>query len=200
LSILNPSANEAVISVTLTTAEETLTPDKLLEVSVPRRSTLTLKMNDFVTKKDFSTISATVNSINGVGVVAERTVWYSTDEMSGVTSDMGLRKPHQRWMLGPPTLSPTTDSIVLMNPGAGPTRASISLLQPDGEAIEPEELTDLELAAGARRRIPIREFTAGGAIVALVSAESPVVAERFSYSADDSDVAAVMGVPLRPLP
>jgi hypothetical protein len=200
LSILNPSSNEAVISVTLTTAEETLQPDKLLEVSVPRRSTLTLKISDFVTKKDFSTMSATVNSVNRVGVVAERTVWYSTDELSGVTSDTGLREPKQRWMLGPPTLTPTTDSIILMNPGARATRASISLLRPDGEPIEPAEITDLELGPGARRRIPVGEFTGGRPMVALVSAESPLLAERFSYSAGDSDAAAVMGMPLRQLP
>jgi hypothetical protein len=36
--------------------------------------------------------------------------------------------------------------------------------------------------------------------VALISADGPILAERFSYSAEDSDVAAVMGVPLRRLP
>ena len=200
LSILNPTADEAVISVTLTTSEETLTPGKLLEISVPRRSTLALRLSDFVTKKDFSSISATVNSVNGVGVVAERTVWYSTDEVSGVTSDTGLRQPQRRWMLGPPTMSPTTDSIILMNPGATSTRVSLSLLSPDGEPIEPEEFTDLELDAGGRRRISVADLTTGRAMVALVSADSPVLAERFSYSAQDSDAAAVMGMPLRPLP
>jgi len=200
LSILNPTSKEAVISVTLTTAEETLQPEELLEVSVPRRSTLSLKINDFVTKKDFATISATVNSINRVGVIAERTVWYSTDEVSGVTSDTGLREPYRQWMLGPPTLTPTTDSIILVNPGAQATTASISLLRPDGEAIEPAELTDLELGPGARRRIPVGEFTGGRPMVALASAELPVLAERFSYSAEDSDAAAVMGTPIRQLP
>lgn len=200
LSILNPSSNEAVISVTVTTPDETLTPEKLLEVSVPRRSTLTLKMNDFVTKKDFSTISATINSVNGVGVVAERTVWYSSDELSGVTSDTGLRTPQNRWMLGPPTLSPATDSIVLFNPGAGASQVDVSLLHPDGAAIEPEELMGLELGPGARRRIPVGGFTDGRPMVAVVSADAPVVAERFSYSAEDSDAAAVMGMPLRQLP
>ena len=200
LSVLNPTPEEAVISVTVTTSEETLQPEKLFEVSVPRRSTLTLKINDFITKKDFATISATVNSVNGVGVVVERTVWYSTDEVAGVTSDLGLREPHNRWMLGPATLAPTTDSIVLMNPGASSTNVSISLLRPDGDAIEPEELADLDVGAGSRRRIPVAEFTNGRPMVAIVSAESPVVVERFSYSADDSDAAAVMGMPLRPLP
>jgi hypothetical protein len=200
LSVLNPTSDEAVVSITLTTPEETLQPEKLLELAVPRRSTLALKLNDFVTKKDFSSISATVNSVNGVGVVAERTVWYSTDELSGVTSDTGLRKPLQRWMLGPATLSPSTDSIVLMNPGAGSISVSVSLLRPDGDTIEPEELADLEVGAGSRRRVPVGSFTDGRPMVALISADGPILAERFSYSAEDSDVAAVMGVPLRRLP
>ena len=198
LSVLNPTSNEAVIHVTLTTSEETLQPEKLLEVAVPRRSTLTLKLDDFVTKKDFSSISTTVESVNGVGIVAERTVWYSTDELSGVTSDTGLRRPVERWMLGPASLTPTTDSITVMNPTASATTVSMSLLRPDGDAIEPDELQDLEVGAGSRRRLPVGSYTNGRPMVAIVTADGPVLAERFSYSEADSDVAAVMGLPLGP--
>jgi Family of unknown function (DUF5719) len=197
LSIVNPNPMEAVVSVTIATAEETLQPQKLLELSVPRRSTLSLKLSDYVARKEFVSISATVNSVNGVGVVAERTVWYSTGALSGVTTDTGLRQPTTKWMLGPATVSPTTDAVAVMNPSPRPARVSISLLRPDADPLVPDELQNLRITAGSRAKLAIGSFTRDRPMIAIVSSDEPVLAERFSYSAADADVGAVMGLPFR---
>jgi hypothetical protein len=200
LSILNPNPNEAVVSVTIATKEQTLQPQKLLELSIPRRSTLALRLGDYIARKDAVSVSATVNSVNGVGVVAERTVWYSGDQVSGVTSDTGLRAPVRNWMLGPATMTPTTDAIALMNASARPARVSISLLRPDGDAIAPKELQSVRIDGGSRVKLSVADYTNGRPMVAIVTSDEPVLAERYSFSASDADVGAVMGLPFRRSP
>jgi hypothetical protein len=201
IALLNPSGREAEVSIRLSGMEKTIPARRLMEIPVPRRSLVSVSLEEELqAPKDLTGVSATVTSINGVGIVAERTVWYSTNEITGVASETGVRRPSTAWALPPAAIQPTTDSVTLMNPGAEPVTASIVFLRRDDEPITPADLDGIRLRAGSRIKIPVGEFTDGRSVPAIVTASGPIVVERFSYSSAVDDVASVMGIPIRQLP
>ncbi|MDQ4026708.1 MAG: hypothetical protein M3214_01465, partial [Actinomycetota bacterium] len=201
ISVLNPSDQEASVSVSLATSESTVQPRRLLELAVPRRSAISLPLEEFVQPpKELISISATVTSLNEVDVVAERTVWYSTHDISGVASETGAREASDRWLLPPAAIEPSTDAVAIMNPSSRRAEIDVSFLRAEEEPLVPQELQGLVLRPGSRVKLPVGDFTAGRPMIARVAASEPVVTERFSYSDGDSDVASVMGLPVTQLP
>ena len=168
----------------------------LTEISVPPRSTVAVTLDESMISESGAGTSAIVQSVNGVPVVAERTVFYATEEVDGVASEIGAPSATERWLLGLATSRPETDSVVLLNPGAGDVTVTLELLRVDGRTLKPRTLRDLAVARGARLRVPISDQTDGEAMGVIVTATGPVVAERFSYSSGAGDVASLMGIPL----
>jgi hypothetical protein len=201
ISVLNPSDQEASVSITLATSQSTIQPRRLLEIAVPRRSAISLPLEEFVQPpKEFTSISATVTSLNEVEVVAERTVWYSTDDISGVASESGAQEASDQWLLPPAAIEPSTDAVAIMNPSSTRAEIDISFLRTEEEPLAPEELQGLVLRPGSRVKLPVGAYTGARPMIARVAASEPVVTERFSYSDGDSDVASVMGLPIRQSP
>ncbi|MGH2730014.1 MAG: DUF5719 family protein, partial [Actinomycetota bacterium] len=77
LALLNPTEDEAAVEISLVTNKEILQPPKLLELAVPPGSSRSIALDDFVQgpQKELGAVGAVVRSTNGVGIVAERTVW-----------------------------------------------------------------------------------------------------------------------------
>lgn len=195
ISIVNPSDEEALVTVTLITGEQTVQPPGLSEITVPARSSTRLSLEKSAGRKkdDGVGVSAIVQSTNGVEVVAGRTVYYSARDLEGVGSETGATTASAAWLLGPATAKPTTDSVVVMNPRPENASVSISLLQVNGPPLTPKELQDVTVPGGLRLKIPVGQFSAGRPLTALLRASSPVLAERFSFSEATGDVATVMG-------
>ncbi|HYP24898.1 MAG TPA: DUF5719 family protein, partial [Actinomycetota bacterium] len=196
LSVLNPGTDEAIVNVTLVNDARAVPAAGSTEVQVPPRSSMEIVLDEAALAGERGGAGAIVNSANGVPIVVERTVFYTTQEVDGTASEIGSPSPSLRWLLGPATSRPDTDSVVLLSASADRARVSLTLLRPDGRAVEPERLQDLPLAAGTRLRIPLSEITAGEAYTVVVDSTAPVVAERFSYSGGAGDVASLMGTPL----
>jgi hypothetical protein len=196
LSIMNPGAQEAMVDVSLVTASRSQPATGLTELAVPAQSTIAVVLDPSMLPGESGGVGAVVRSVNGVPVAVERTVFYATQEMDGVASEVGARVTARRWLLGPATTRPETDSAVLLNPGAEPVEVSLVLFGADGEALRPRTLRKLPIAPGSRLRVPLGEVTRGDPYAVVVTAGGPVVAERFSYSRGAGDVASVMGVPL----
>jgi hypothetical protein len=201
ISVLNPSGREAEVTITLSGANETLQARKLMEIAIPRRSSLSIPLEDRVKRpEELTGVSATVTTLNGVDVVAERTVWYETGDISGVASEIGARRPAVRWVLPPASVHPSTDAVTIMNPGAEPVSVALEFLRTNDTPIAPGDLQQIQIRAGARLKLAVGEYTDGRSVPALLTASHPVVAERFSYSSRASDVGSLIGVPLRRLP
>ena len=201
IALLNPSGREAEVTITLTSAAETLQARNLMEISVPRRSSVSIPLEDRIKPpEELTGVSATVTSANGVDVVAERTVWYDTGELTGVASEIGARQPATRWVLPPASVHPSTDAVTIMNPGTEAATIAVEFPRTNDDPIAPEDLQHIQLRPGARVKLAVGEFTDGRSVPAVLTASQPVVAERFSYSSVDSDVASLIGVPIRQLP
>jgi hypothetical protein len=192
ISILNPTDEEAIVNVSLSTTKETIQPPKLVELVVPPRTLTALPLHEYVTgaQSDVGGASVSVRATSGA-VVAERIVFYDGGGLAGVAGEIGATDPGTDWMIGPPAALPETDSVVVMNPGAESATFSIVIVRGKGEPLTPPRLTDLRLKAGTRLKIPVGEFTRGRTAIAIVRSDVPIVAERVGSAG--GDVAAVMG-------
>ena len=196
IGILNPGGREAIVSVTLTTSEETIQPRKLLEYPVPRHAAVEIPLEDFVKEPDtFIGASVTVKSVNGVSIAAERTTYYSTDVFSGGTAEAGAPSAHERWVLPPAAGSPDDDSVALMNPSSRPITVDLTVLGLDGPRA-PEAIQGIKIGPGSRRKLQVQNYNGGRALPLLAVGTGRFVAERYAYSPSDEDVAVVLGVPL----
>jgi ABC-type cobalamin/Fe3+-siderophores transport system ATPase subunit len=105
-----------------------------------------------------------------------------------------------RWVMGPPVADASLDSVSIMNPGRERATVTVTLLRERRDALVPEELAHVSVAAGAVVRLPFVSFTEGAPLTALVVSDRPVVAERFAHSERSRDVSTLMGMPLTTTP
>lgn len=199
VSLLNPGKREATVTVSLVTSAGVVQPAKLVDVVVGPESVKTLVPGDFLKgeQRDPGPASIVVRSTNGVGIVAERTLFYSGDEVRGVSTDIGAPAPGLHWALAPASTRPTGDVVTLLNAGTDKASVSITLVRADGEPLHPSKLQDVALGAGSRIKLPVGHYTKGRPMMALVDATGPIVADRFAYSSADADVATLMGERVR---
>lgn len=195
IGIINPNDEEATVTVSLSAGGKLVQPPELVEIALPPGSARGLSLNDVLkgAQKELGGVSAIVQSTNGVGVVAERSVRYS-GRFSGSTSETGAPRPAEEWLLPVASLRPEGDSVVVMNPGSAVASIGLSLIYEDKGLVEPASLLDRELPPGGRLRIGISQWTAGETVMVRVSSSQPVVAERVSYSA--TDASSVIGFAL----
>lgn len=199
LAIANPNpAEEAVVTVTLSTGEQVMQPEELVGITLPPLSARVIPLEFSVPKnqRDLGGLSAIVQSTNDIGIVAERTIRYSVGSAQGSTSEIGVSQTSETWLAPTATLSPSTDVLVLMNPGGDDAVIDVTLLRRNGRPLSPGDLSGRRLASGGRLEINLARWTASEAVAALVTASAPVVVERVSYSAIPDDVGSVMGIPL----
>jgi hypothetical protein len=195
IAVLNPSEEEAVVTVQLVTDDETLQPPKLVDLVIPARSSRSISLARSVTGRQVveGGVGAIVRSTNGTDIVVEGTVSYDTRLLEGVASEMGVQEPEADWLLGPAAVASETDGAVLLNPGGEPASVSIELWFRDGEPRRPAALQDLEVRAGTRMRVHLQKWTGSQPVVAVVASDVPIVAGRTASTS--SDVATVMGLP-----
>jgi len=199
ISVLNPSERELTVTVSLAAKDRAAQPAGLMDVSVPPRSArrLTLAGGTIAgsAKKPVG-VSATVASTNGVEFIAERELSYGGDLGEGVTAELGTATPARSWLVTPPAAESERDSIAILNPTARDGRVDV-LLRSEKAFRAPEPLQGLKIGAGLRLEVPLSRWTSSGPpVVALVSSNVAVVAERSARSRRAPDWADVLGFPL----
>lgn len=198
ISLMNPGEEEARVTITLTAGSEIVQPPELVEIELLSGTSTARDLSSVLrgNQQDLGGVSVVVQSTNGVGIVAERTMRYTGEGLSGSAAEVGLPRPSASWLLPPATLNPATDTVVLMNPGASPATVSLELLYGVRAARRPAQIQDRDLPPGGRLKIGIGQWTALETTFVRLTSSEPVVAERFSYSATLNDVGSVMGFPL----
>ena len=199
IAVLNPTPQEAVVTITLATDERVRQPPRLVELAIPPHSSRRVSLaDDAAGPKEPIEVGAWVTAVNGVPVVAERTVASSRADLEGITAEVGVAGGARRWALGPAVARPTEDSVELLNPGHGDASVTLTLVTNDEEPLAPSALAGIEVPAGLRISVDIARWTAAETFGVVVAADRSVIAERWSYGRRSSDAAAVMGVPIRP--
>lgn len=123
---------------------------------------------------------ATFYSLNGLGFVAERAMYFDHGRWNGGTATLGAAKLSGTWHFAEGYTSPDFESWVLVaNPEGAAVAATVSLHAVDGR------VTDVPLSLGPRSRGAVRVNDVAGFASAefavIVTASGPVVAERASY-------------------
>lgn len=195
ITLLNPTDEEAVATISLATSEGSIQPPRLVEVPVPPQTLMPLALAQKVSGRDreLGGASAVVTTTAGV-VVAERSVFYDTADLNGVSAEIGATQTETRWVLGPAVAEPVTDAVVFVNPGAQPVTVEVVLYRREGDPVRPGALRSLEVPPSGRIKVPIGTWTRGKPLIAYVAADGPIVAERVASTS--TDVAALLGIPL----
>jgi hypothetical protein len=199
ISLMNPGDDEALVTISLHAAGgEIVQPEDLVQIEVLPGTTRTVVLNDALTQSERKVggVSAVVQSTNGVGIVAERSIRYNTDAIHGSAAEVGAPRPSEGWFLPAATLNPSTDTVVVMNPGSEPATIDLELLFDHGSALQPGPIQGRQLEPGGRLKIGIGEWTNLETALVRVTSTAPVVAERFSFSEVPNDVGSVLGFPL----
>ena len=93
ISVLNPTRDEALVTVSLVTDREAIQPPELVEMAIPAQSSIEVNLADAVGNNDLGGTSVVVRSVNEVPIVVERSIFYSEGEFSGFTTEIGAATP-----------------------------------------------------------------------------------------------------------
>jgi hypothetical protein len=192
--VFNPTTEEAQVSIELALESGAAEPFDLT-IAPRARVTIVADQEERVPKDVGHT--ATVVSLNGVPVVAERTVVAVPPAArgTGVADSLGIPLTAHEWVLAAGGTSPTVDEwVVAYNPGPDEATVNVQVLA-SGTLLDLEGLSDVKVKPGRRlyARIPIQRED----LPLLVQSSSPVVVERGISLVGSPGLALSSGIPLR---
>lgn len=202
LVLYNPSDDEAELDVTLQlddpARDGTIEP---FEVSVAPRGTSVLDLDGEDRVPEELAHAVEVQSVNGVGVVAERLVVGDEPYVGrGVALTPGATATAERWVFA---IGRATDRIderlILQNPDRRPVAVRISALAGGRVPIVSDEASTepFTVPAGGRLAVRLSRLVDRDALSLLIEADAPVVAERLLHRHERGTSHAI-GVPLTP--
>jgi len=193
--IYNPTSHEADVTVEMTIEKGSAEP---FDLTIPPGERITLNANDEERIPRDVGHAATVRSLNGVPVVAERTILATAPSArTGGADTLGARQTARRWVLAAGEASDSLDEwVVLINPGAKATTVSMRGLAA-GQLLALESLQSISVPAGRRVAIRLTDHTKRDDLSVLVSATRPIVVERGMYRVGSIGLAVSAGIPLR---
>jgi hypothetical protein len=201
ITVMNPNEEESSVSVALSTDEGPVQSSRLIEIAVAPQSSRQLVIPNRLEarRRNVGGISAVVSVDNEVPVVAESTTTFDDDEMSGRITEVGSADVSDRWLVAPPSLEPTTDSLVLQNPTTEETTVNVVIYDGGEEGAggtSPENLQGITVPPGLRVSISLEDIRgSGGSWLEVVADNGEVVAERIAFNESRSDASSVMGQP-----
>jgi len=191
--LYNPSTREARVDIDLTLDVGTIDP---IGVSVPAESSLVVVANEEASIPKGVGHSATVTSVDDIGIVAERSI-DMTGTRNGRTSEVGAVTSARSWVLAAGVATEGVEEwVVVQNPSERVAQVSVTLLD-NGERRPLDRLGGLQLAPGARRGYRINDAVTRSSGALLVASTEPVVVERALYRVGRPGISAALGVPLR---
>jgi hypothetical protein len=192
--VFNPSDDEAQVALELALESGAAEP---FDLTIPPRGRVTVVANDEERVPRGVGHAATVVSLNGVPVVAERSVTATPPATrTGVADTLGATMLATRWVLAAGAATSTVDQVVaVFNPGPGAATFTIQALA-SGQLFTVETLQDIPIPPGRRVTVRLTDHLSRDDAF-LVSASSPVVVERGVYFVGSPGLALSAGVPLR---
>jgi hypothetical protein len=192
--VYNPTNDEAQVSIELALESGAAEP---FDLTIAPRARVTVVADEEERVPKEVGHAATVVSLNGVPVVAERTVVAVPPAVrgSGVADSLGIPLSAHEWVLAAGGTSPTMDEwVVAYNPGPDEATVNVQVLASD-TLLDLEGLSDVKVKPGRRLavRIPIQRED----LPLLVQSSAPVVVERGMYPVGSPGLALSSGVPLR---
>lgn len=194
--LYNPTNEEAQVSIELALETGAAEP---FDLTVAPRGRLTVVAAEEERIPKGVGHATTVTSLNGVPIVAERSVVAAPPSArgTGAADSLGARRTAKRWVLAAGAATPTVDEwIVVHNPGPADATVKVQALA-GGQLLVPESLPAFAVPAGRRVAVRATEHFSREDLALLVEATSPVVVERGVYLVGSAGIALSSGIPLR---
>ncbi len=166
-------------------------------VSIPAGSAVTVRLNDEQRVPLGVSHATTVESLNGVPVVAERQVVSGAPApRRGVSFTVGSPLAARRWVLGAgAATAAVAEWVVLVNPSAE-TIATVSFTAlAAGQGLAVDGLAGLEVPPGGRVAVEMGRHLNRDALSLLLVASRPIVVERGLFAADGNGFTQSIGIP-----
>ncbi|MBW3614750.1 MAG: hypothetical protein KY439_05495 [Actinobacteria bacterium] len=193
--LFNPTATEALVSIELALEEGAAEP---FDLTIPPRERLTVVANDEERVPRGVGHAAIVRSLNGVPVVAERSVAAAAPAgRSGTADTLGSPRTGRSWLLAAGGATDALDEwVIVLNPGTVAATVSIQGLAA-GQLLPVEGLQELAVAPGRRVAVRLTNHVKREDLALLVRSTAPVVVERGLYRVGAPGLALSSGIPLR---
>ncbi|MBW3557107.1 MAG: hypothetical protein KY454_09270 [Actinobacteria bacterium] len=193
--LFNPTGTEALVSIELALEEGAAEP---FDLTIAPRERLTVVANDEERVPRGVGHAAIVRSLNGVPVVAERSVAAAAPAPRVGTADtLGSPRTGRSWLLAAGGATDTLDEwVIVLNPGTVAATVSIQGLAA-GQLLPVEGLQEVAVPAGRRVAVRLTDHVKREDLALLVRATAPVVVERGLYRVGSPGLALSSGVPLR---
>lgn len=175
IALLNPSGSNAAVKMTYMFTDGTSLA-RTFTLSGARRRTTVDAARDVGAGKSFA---LHVETTNGVGIVAERSLSFTYSGWSGNSITMGAKSPGAAWYFAAGSTGASNDEyIVVQNPGAASASVTVKYMLESGAGITKTH----SLGAGKRLSLKVNSYVGNGKNVGVqVTSTQPVVAERAEY-------------------
>jgi hypothetical protein len=193
IQVYNPTARESRIEIEVLLDQGEADP---VELTIPPRNRVTFVANDEPRIPKNLGHAAVVRAVNGVDVVAERTIEaLPPSGLTGLSVTLGATRPARRWALaaGEPDLV-VDEYLVVLNPGNAAVDVAVTAL-PDGDRVVAPGLRRVRVAGRGRAVIRLAEFVDRLVPSLDVQATAGVVVERDLYRTNAPGRAMAMGIP-----
>ncbi|MDQ6927440.1 MAG: DUF5719 family protein [Actinomycetota bacterium] len=192
--LYNPSRQEAAAELRLSLEQGQAEP---IVVAVPAESRVTVTANDEARIPKDVSHSVTAKSVNGVGIVVERTIdAVPASHRTGLAIMPGALVAVNRSAFAAGESDDQTDEwIVLQNPGARSASASITVLA-NGTRISDPTLQHLDVAAGQRRAVHLTDTIKLPTTPLIIDSSEPIVVERDLFRTKGLGTSMTTGIPL----
>ena len=193
--VFNPSDREAEVSLEIVASEGGLLEP--VDLAIPAKSQLMIDASTIDRVGAGVAHSSTIVSLNGVPVVAERSLdARAPAARRGWTSSLGSPLARARWVLPLGEASGNTDEwVVVHNPSPEAVTVSVTALA-GGQLLAVEGLQDLDIAPGERIAVRLGDHIRRSPLPLLVEATGDVVVERDLYRVGATGISTLIGIPL----
>jgi hypothetical protein len=175
--LANPTATPATVRLTFLKGDGS---PQTVDTTVAPTSRRTVYVNQLPGLENNGELSVVVDSLNGVPIVAERSMyWLGTDRRGGHNAT-GIAAPATTWYLAEGATGFFTTYVLLSNPGASAVTATLSFQREDGPIVNHVQA----VPANSRRTVAVNDVPGMGpnlAFATTITATGPILVERAMY-------------------
>jgi hypothetical protein len=192
--LYNPTTREATAELHLALEQGQAEP---IVIAVPAESRVTVAANDEARIPKDVPHAATVRSVNGVGIVVERTIDAGpTSHRSGLAIMPGAVVAVTKAAFAAGESDDQVDEwLVFQNPGPRPARVSVTVLA-DGTPTSDASLQRIEVPGGQRVAVHLTAAIKRPATPLVVDSTEPIVVERDLFRTKSLGTSMTTGIPL----
>jgi len=174
--IQNPNSTSANCRVTFMRPDGSTVEENVIVVPTSR---FTIHVNQLVLNESVST---TVESTNGIGIVVERAMYWDTGgvEWAGGHCSAGVSSDATTWYLAEGSTNGFEEYVLIQNPNNIPAEVTVTFMEIGGTTIAPISKT---INAHSRESITVSNYVSNGDVSTKVESKNGVgvIAERAMY-------------------